>query len=65
MDIYEYIEKNGQRKTAIKLVSDRVWNNGTSIKISKFKQVQISYENAINSAIDDEEKKALNNKIFK
>jgi len=25
MDIYEYIEKNGQRKTAIKLVSDRVY----------------------------------------
>ena len=25
MDIYQYIEKNGQRKTAIKLVSDRVY----------------------------------------
>ena len=27
MNIYQYIEKNGQRKTAIKLVSDRVYIN--------------------------------------
>jgi hypothetical protein len=41
-----------------------IWGNGTTIQISKFKQVRITYENADNSVIDDEEKKALNNKIF-
>jgi len=66
--INPYYEGDGYEMSAIAIDKCNFisfWNNGTSIKISKFKQVQISYENAINSAIDDEEKKALNNKIFK
>ena len=37
---------------------------GVRIKISKYKQVQISYENSKNSKIDDEETKSLNSKVF-
>jgi hypothetical protein len=37
---------------------------GVSIKITKYKQVNISYENAINSALDDKETSEVNKAIF-
>lgn len=62
-----YYEGDGYEMSAIILDKCNyitIWANGTTIQISKFKQVRITYENADNSVIDDEEKKALNNKIF-
>lgn len=35
-----------------------------SIEISKFKQVRISYENVVNSALDDKEKAKINSNVF-
>jgi len=37
---------------------------GISIKFSKFKQVNIAYENPKNSALDDKETAELNKSIF-
>jgi uncharacterized protein YciU (UPF0263 family) len=37
---------------------------GVRIKISKYKQVQISYENTKNSELDDTETKSINSKVF-
>ena len=37
---------------------------GISIDITKWKQVRISYENEVNSALDEKEKSSMNTKIF-
>lgn len=64
-----YKEGDGYEMTGVsvdKCVYASFWKKeqGVRIKISKYKRVQISYENSINSMIDDEETKSLNSKIF-
>lgn len=35
-----------------------------SIEISKYKQIKISYENAVNSELDDQEREKINKNVF-
>lgn len=64
-----YEEGDGYEMTAVsieKCTYSAFWPSqiGISIKISKFKQVNISYENAVNSALDDKERAELDKTIF-
>lgn len=64
-----YKEGDGYEMTALsveKCFFSAYWtdNTGVSIKISKFKQVNISYENATNSLLDDKERSDVNKNIF-
>jgi len=64
-----YNEGDGYEMNAIKLEKcyySAFWSDsvGIMIKISKFQQVQISYENEKNSALNDLEKKQINSQIF-
>jgi len=64
-----YKEGDGYEMTALsaeKCFFSAYWtdNLGVSIKISKFKQVNISYENVINSSLYDKERDELNKSIF-
>ncbi len=60
-DGYEMIGVGVEKCTYSAYWSDQI---GISIKITKYKQVNIRYENAVNSAIDDKEKAELNKTIF-
>mgnify|MGYP003654111450 CR=1 FL=1 len=40
------------------------WNDNMVLSISKFKQISISYENPVNSKIDDDEKERIKQKSF-
>lgn len=64
-----YVEGDGYEMTGVSVdkcnyASFWTKEQGVRIKISKYKQVQISYENSKNSTLDDEETKSLNSKIF-
>ena len=64
-----YDEGDGYEMTAVavdKCTYAAFWTKeqGVRIKISKYKQVQISYENAKNSELDDAETKSINTKVF-
>jgi hypothetical protein len=64
-----YDEGDGYEMTAVavdKCTYAAFWTKeqGVRIKISKYKQVQISYENAKNSELDDAETKSINSKVF-
>lgn len=64
-----YEEGDGYEMTAVgveKCNYAAYWSDqiGIWIKISKYKQVNINYENAINSALYDKEKAELNKTIF-
>ena len=64
-----YEEGDGYEMTAVgadKCTYSAFWSSeiGISIKISKFKQVNIAYENPKNSALDDKETAELNKSIF-
>lgn len=39
-------------------------NIGISIKITKWKQVNISYENAVNSLLEEKERNSIDSKVF-
>jgi hypothetical protein len=64
-----YEDGDGYEMTAVgneKCTYSAYWSSqiGISIKISKFKQINISYENAVNSALDDKERAELDKTIF-
>lgn len=62
-----YYEGDGYEMSALQLEKCTyfsLWQNMYSVEISKFKQVKISYENPVNSALDDKEKKEVNSSIF-
>jgi len=64
-----YEEGDGYEMTAVaveKCIYAAYWSNqiGISIKISKYNQVNIGYENAVNSALDDKETAELDKTIF-
>lgn len=64
-----YKEGDGDEMTAVavdKCGYSAFWldNFGLYIEISKWKQVNITYENSINSAIDKKERDEIKNKIF-
>ena len=64
-----YKEGDGFEMTAVevdKCVYSAFWpdNLGLFIEISKWKQVKITYENRINSALDTKERDEIKNKIF-
>lgn len=61
-----YYEGDGYEMSAValdKCVFSSFWEN-IYIEISKYRQVKISYENATNSALDDEEKEKINKNVF-
>jgi hypothetical protein len=64
-----YFDGDGYEMTAItmdKCFYKAYWSDkiGVYMKISKFKQVVINYENTINSEIDTKENSQLNSKVF-
>lgn len=61
-----YYEGDGYEMSALalgKCTYAAFWDK-YSIQISKFKQVKIQYENPVNSALDDQEEKKVNKKVF-
>ena len=62
-----YDEGDGYELSAITLGKcsfSSFWGEKMSLQISKYKQVNISYENPVNSKLDDEEKEKLKLKNF-
>lgn len=64
-----YKEGDGYEMTAVSVEKcgyAAFWpdNKNISLKISKWKQVCINYENTVNSALDDKEKATINSNTF-
>jgi hypothetical protein len=62
-----YDEGDGYELQAVELEKcsySAFWEKYYSIKITKWKQVKIAYENEINSALDDKETKQINKNAF-
>lgn len=63
-----YYEGDGYELSALRLEKcnySAYWLDVVvSVEISKYKQIKISYENKVNSAIDDQEREKINKNIF-